>query len=55
MNSLTESRREKDKKKVVEASLMKVLMKTYGREVLVSWFFKMVYDFLQFVNPQLLE
>nr|KAG5700435.1 hypothetical protein BaRGS_010348 [Batillaria attramentaria] len=50
------SKDDKEKKaKQVEASLFKVLAKTYGTELLASWGCKFIYDLLQFVSPQLLD
>ncbi|KAL8582638.1 hypothetical protein ACOMHN_028703 [Nucella lapillus] len=49
------SGQEQKKKKVAEPSLLKVLIKTYGPDLLQSWFCKLIYDLLQFVNPQLLN
>ncbi|XP_076457656.1 multidrug resistance-associated protein 1-like [Babylonia areolata] len=43
------------KKKKKEPSLLKVLVKTYGLDLLQSHFCKLIYDLLQFVNPQLLN
>ncbi|XP_070201853.1 multidrug resistance-associated protein 1-like [Littorina saxatilis] len=42
-------------KKVAQASLFKVLVKTFGADILKAWFCKLLYDGLQFVNPQLLD
>ncbi|XP_041372529.1 multidrug resistance-associated protein 1-like [Gigantopelta aegis] len=44
-----------DKKKLKEASLFKVLCKTYFWEISKSWLCKVVYDFLQFVSPMILN
>ncbi|XP_048247829.1 multidrug resistance-associated protein 1-like isoform X2 [Haliotis rufescens] len=41
--------------KLKEASLFKVLAKTYWLEIAVSWFCKFIYDLLQFVSPMLLN
>ena len=43
------------KKKEVEASLFLVLARTFGLDLLKSWFCKLMYDLLQFVSPQLLR
>lgn len=43
------------KSKMVEASLFRVLVKTYGLEFLKSFVCKLIYDLLQFVGPMLLE
>ena len=37
------------------ASLFKALVRTYGPDLFRSWLCKLVYDLLQFVNPQLLK
>ncbi|KAK3107159.1 hypothetical protein FSP39_008334 [Pinctada imbricata] len=38
-----------------KASLFKVMVKTYGPDILKAWGCKFIYDLLQFVSPQLLS
>ena len=46
----------KDKKKDPPGpSLLKVLVKVYGGDILFGWGCKLIYDGLQFVNPMVLK
>lgn len=42
-------------KKTKGPSLFKVIVKVFGKEVFLGWFCKMIYDFLQYVNPMVLS
>ncbi|XP_070201507.1 multidrug resistance-associated protein 1-like isoform X2 [Littorina saxatilis] len=46
---------EGEKSRLAEASFFKVLLKTYWWDLSVCFFFKLIYDLLQFVSPQLLD
>ena len=52
-------RTDKDKKKAENTkggpSLFKVLVKCFGLQLFKGWMCKLMYDFLQFVNPMILR